>query len=348
MENSNIESPDAGATNRFNTRLKTSLPTLRSDYDSFIKSNSDAIRAARVLCIFSMCYVHIHIAGSNINPFIYEFMRDVLGRSSVPLLSVISGLLMVGYFGKPFRDVVLLRCKSLALPMMAWGAAGWLVAYILGDVDSLGVNDLVPIWEKGHLDHLAFLRDLFFLVLLTPALMSLLKKSQLSLILLVAIGFWAPLEPLMLRPQILPFYAFGLFLGLYDISAPRFLNWFGPALFVVITIAIVFISLRGYLLDNLLLRPITAWVFWLLALAIARSHLMSFFVRIEPSVFLLFLSHLTVGRIITGIYSKIGLNIDTFFWLITPAICLGIAIVGKSMLSSRLTPRLLSTIVTGK
>lgn len=50
-----------------------------------------------------MIYVHLHFANNPDNYAAYladSVIVDVLGRSSVPLLSVISGFLMISFFAK--------------------------------------------------------------------------------------------------------------------------------------------------------------------------------------------------------------------------------------------------------
>ncbi len=329
------------------TQPATHYLRYRNDYSGFIQSRSHAIRVARVICIFTMCYVHIHVLA--LNPTVEALVRDVLGRSSVPLLSVISGVLMVGYFRKPLRVVLKSRFQSLMIPMVTWGLLGAAVYYLLGDLQRLGLNDIVPVWQTGQqMLHLAFLRDLFVLMLATPLLILLFKRLPLMLPVVIATAFLLPLEPVLLRPQILPFYAVGLFWGLYQVSIPRLVSVMLVVLFVIVTIGIVVFGLQGYALDNFLLRPSCAWVFWLVAVAVSRSRLMAMSAKIEPAIFLLFLAHPVLGRVLTGIYSKTGLQVDTLVWLLAPVICLVPVLIAHRIITGALMPHCVRVMLAGK
>ena len=331
--------------NRFIHGEVTSLEP-RGDYDCFIRSSSDTIRIARVLCIFLMCYVHTRIG--NLNPLIESLIADVLGRSSVPLLSVISGLLMVGYFRQTFSRAIGLRFKSLIIPMIFWGVSGSIIRYIAGDIDEIVINDIIPISAPGNFAHLAFLRDLFLLMVATPFLILALKKTSYTVILLIAVGLMMPPSPILLRPEILSFYAVGLFLGLYKIPDLRSLDAIILVIFILTTIGVVFWNWKGEVFNDLILRPICAWAFWIIALFISATPWRSVFIKVEPVIFLLFLSHPLVGLFVRGVYGKAQLNIDTAFWLVIPLICLAVAFLGKRILAISLMPKIVPLCVVGK
>lgn len=85
--------------------------------------NSDAVRCARVLCIVFMSYVHLHfdIDPNAEFPLVDALFVETLGRSSVPLLSVISGYFMVGFFQRrQYFEAIIQRAKTLILPMVIW------------------------------------------------------------------------------------------------------------------------------------------------------------------------------------------------------------------------------------
>jgi hypothetical protein len=67
--------------------------------DKMSPVSSDAIRIARVLCIVCMAYVHMRQPNVDF-PIVWAVVVDTLGRASVPLLSVISGYLMVPFFSR--------------------------------------------------------------------------------------------------------------------------------------------------------------------------------------------------------------------------------------------------------
>lgn len=102
-----------------------------------------------------MSYVHLHFASDlgDIFPAVDAIVVETLGRSSVPLLSVISGFLMVGFFRKRgYFEAVLQRGRSLLLPMIIWNA---IAVLLLGQNGALW-NDIFALSHTSRLIYLTF------------------------------------------------------------------------------------------------------------------------------------------------------------------------------------------------
>ena len=92
--------------------------------------DSDRIRIGRTICIFMMMFVHIQAGVTddvNARPaegafdIAYFLLTRVMGLSSVALLSIVSGYLIVSTIAK-MGTLRLYRSKALTLlvPLVAW------------------------------------------------------------------------------------------------------------------------------------------------------------------------------------------------------------------------------------
>lgn len=105
---------------------------------STVQRGTQAIEAARIACILSMSYVHLHffpLEGTDSLAFRVRdaLLVDLLGRSSVPLLSAISGFLIVSSLArKPYMAFVRGKAASLLLPMVLWNG---IALALFGPVD---------------------------------------------------------------------------------------------------------------------------------------------------------------------------------------------------------------------
>lgn len=344
----------------------------RFDYAGCIAASSAAIRISRVLCIFFMAYVHVHLlAHEGIErsaPFIVvsTVFRDALGRSSVPLLSVISGFLMIGYFGRrTLRAVYISRFTSLIVPLLFWVLVGLCVRSALGDPVAITPNELFPFTGSGWQIHLTFLRDVFVLVLITPLLIALLKKGGIFALAALELGALSfEMGPVLLREQVLFYYVLGLFFGIWEIRPIASKAIFRGAVFLSMGGIIVWLvlertgivraptSLKFFDFDTLLRRPVCALSFWYLANWISSCETARTFVvkYLEPAAYLLFLSHCVATRLLSGIYSQLGfLHAAPLYvaaWLAIPIGCTAMAVLGKMLLKRG--PPALSILVSGK
>lgn len=288
------------------------------------KTQSDAAHCARVLCILFMSYVHLHffgLEGADF-PLTKIVLVETLGRSSVPLLSVLSGYFMVGYFAKrPYPTAIFLRGRSLVVPMLIWN----LVACLLFGFSYPLWDALLAVTDESKLIYLTFLRDLFVMSLLTPTLVVYAKKAPSAFIaatLAYYISGWSNI--VVLRPQIAFFFSAGIFLAIYPRPLPR---WSGVIAIVGVSAAIAFQIFgpdrgMGFYFDNLYLRPVTAFSFWVASLWIAQRW--PSFGRFDKTAFAFFVMHGIAFSIIGSVYSKLAsahtVPIYYSVWLLTPPV----------------------------
>lgn len=129
--------------------------TASESYQARVAHYSTTIKLCRVLCIFFMTYVHIHLfkdpelQSSAVYLTVTTFLRDIMGRSSVPLLSVISGFLVVGYFGrKSLSSFYYGRMQVLIYPLLFWKIAGLLLIMVMDGWRTPTLNNFFPL--TGH------------------------------------------------------------------------------------------------------------------------------------------------------------------------------------------------------
>ncbi|WP_128254056.1 acyltransferase family protein [Falsirhodobacter deserti] len=284
---------------------------------------SDAIRITRVLCILCMSYVHLHffdLPGTDFTA-IRAIVVDTLGRSSVPLLSVISGFLMVGFFSKrDYREAATQRARALIVPMIIWNS----IAVMLWGWS--GLNDILGLTETSKLIYLTFLRDLFVMSLMTPLLLFLARKLPALLFAGAAVVYVADISSiLVLRPQILFFYCMGVLIAVNPIKMPAGWKVFAIAALAALCILIASfpqLTLNDYF-DNLIRRPVTSLGFWAIALILAeRAARLS---NLDRFAFPFFLSHGIMFYYVGALYADVEfLQFPAAYlviWLCVPILC---------------------------
>lgn len=319
------------------------------EYWRSVSSSSDAIKVSRVFCIFFMSYVHLHffgldLYGSEIYMAVRAIIVDVLGRSSVPLLSIISGFLAWGIFQrKRNSDVFKDRARKILVPMILWNSVGVFLLFLKSEAPQ-GVellNGIFALAGPGVYAHLDFLRDIYVMTLITPFLVLFARRTPLLLalfsILLCVCNFDIYI---VVRNQIFIFYVVGIFFALYRIELIANDLFFG-VLLILIFAGVSVVELAelygyfsvGYYYDNFFRRPFMVVFSWFLCVWIARGPLIRFFVFLERYVFLFFLSHVFLFTLMGAIFyrveflhSKIAYAV---FWLVSPVLAYALVVSAR-------------------
>lgn len=323
----------------------------RSDegLESLIKGASDTIRVCRVLCIVPVAYVHVSLGG-DVTPFgaaLRGVLRDLLGRSSVLLLSIVSGLLMVRVFAtRGYAAGVWGRVEGLLVPMVAWNVLAIGLSVLLGRaVSSEGINALLAITDHSATRPLTFLRDLFVVSLLTPLLAVGIRRAGLWLLVpLALVGGFVSTKPILAHSQILSYFAIGVGFGVLRLERLRIVQWgarVAPWLLLVLAVlsaARPFVDALAVMdrsvFDAMVRRPVCAASFWVLSTRAVRwDGFRRLVVRwLEPAIFAMFLSHSIVlqflrqGLLSTGVRDPAVLLAA---WVVLPFASLGVAVAGQ-------------------
>lgn len=267
---------------------------------------------------------------------------DVLGRSSVPTLSVISGFLIALQFGgEPFKDFAWKRFKVLYVPMLFWNFILATMVFLPASLFDLETRNYqlffdaplaTVIFENflflyGHPANvpIAFMRDLFICSLIAFLL---LRYAHWAIIptLILSIFLWQTnaYGEVILRPSILTFVMAGVMLQSYvgHLTPPIYLR---PLFFGLLFIVIGHFWF-GYLMPIEAILPSESWQFMLrlivtvcmldFAGVVSRSNMFDWLKPNEPVAYLSYLSHsVIILTIWEGLERVIG-GVDSPFYII--------------------------------
>ncbi|WP_280951338.1 acyltransferase family protein [Manganibacter manganicus] len=333
---------------------------------------SERVRIARFLCIFLMMFVHVppgiaenvYDRDAGFFDIVYFIFSRLLGLSSVSLLSVVSGYFVVATLAKSgFAKTAISKLRTLVVPLVSWNLAMLALLVIYGlltdkwqdmpDFSALGLANAMLGLTGWPLDiPLWFLRDLFVCCLLSPLVYAGLKRFPIAVILLlVAYTLFGEDLLVLQRPQLLLFFALGMWLRIAA-TKPETLDGISRVLAIGLVVMVgIFLTLRiervlfGHMEEALrlsldtLLRITMAGGFWLLIGAMTGSRLAALCKWLEPYAFFLFCSHAILfnfGAIIMRrLFGNYGSDLFpvTFFTLpVIAVVCAvaGLQIIGRS------------------
>lgn len=329
---------------------------MNDDRKLFLSKNvSESIKISRVLCITLMMFVHlwpgvevvIESRSSAFSYYFYSLLFDELSRSSVPLLSIVSGILFA-YKLDEENSLLLIKKKfmTLIVPMILWSAIAVLIAIIKAKVGTVDedylnasfiewINRLFAVTSTPQNLPLAFLRDIFVSACIFVIIDKIDKYNN-----IVSFGFAGMLvfitffydTYLILRPQIILFFFIG-----YIIYSHR-LNVLRPAWVLVVLFSVIDLVIRhgrfGFDLSidtpaDIFHRISVALLLWRVALSISErsDSLKRSLVSLEPMIFIVFCSHALSITFFWFLFDFININessrlFDLFFFAQIPAIYL--------------------------
>lgn len=333
---------------------------------------STAIAIARLIGILGVVYVHgwtglnwekLFAANDSAQGVFRILINEIFGRSAVPLLSIISGWLVVSTgTTKSYGAFIGGKAKAILAPMILWNAigivavaAGVMVLHVAGPLPTSFAwtfNELAPLLSPSNINvQMPFLRDLFVCMLFAPLLV------RLPLAALIAVGaaaiVWTVSTvqfPLLLRPPILIFFVAGVALRKFG-SAERvaaaqpwlliapFALLLGPKIaLAVLGDPFAWAHPRAVAAFDVAFRLASALVLWRCAWALASGEAGRRLRDLEKYGFLLFCSHLifmwVAAPLIGRIVGRLGDPLYPLFFLVQPALALGFAIlVGRTLLA---------------
>ena len=269
---------------------------------------SQRITVARVLCILGVIYVHMPPYDGHYPLFLLSvdgyiwFIRNTIGLSSVPLLSIVSGYLAIRQCNN-WRTRLRKKLITLIAPLALWNAIALLKDYAeSSSLASFGdlPNQLLALSGFPRLTPLYFLRDVFVCNLLLPALARTMSLCVWPV--LLALGLNAVLDfdgRLLLNSHIGLFFSLGIALGMGKLSAAPILKHRAAhallsCLMILASTYLSYVSHTHSLeqFANMITRLFGAIVFWIGADTLRGSRIAHY----EPIVFCVFCSHpLVIG-----------------------------------------------------
>lgn len=326
---------------------------------------SDRVRVARFLCIFLMMFVHvptgltgnIYDRDAWVFDIVYFIFTRLVGLSSVSLLSVVSGYFIVSSLQKSgAARLILSKLRTLIVPLIAWNSLMLALLFAYGllsgkwqdmpDPSALGLGNALLALTKWPLDiPLWFLRDLFVCCVLSPILYVALKRlPAMTILVLVAYTLFGENLLILQRPQLLLFFAVGMWLRIAGPDTQTIDRWSRVLAVGLVAMVAVFLAIRieRILLTEMdqtlrltldtLLRVTMAAGFWLLTGVIRNTRLAALCTRLEPYAFFLFCSHAILfnfaGILFRREFGNYGSELFPITFFSLPFIAVACAVVG--------------------
>ncbi|THF55218.1 acyltransferase family protein [Ollibium composti] len=338
--------------------------------DPVRRSMSDRIRIARGLCIVFMTFVHVppgiggnvYARDAGVFDLVYFALSRMVGLSSVSLLSVVSGYFIVSSLAKAgTHRLFVSKVKTLVVPLVAWNLLMLALLALYGlmrgkwqdmpDFTAPGMADALVALTGWPLDvPLWFLRDLFVCCLFSPLLYVALKRVPVAtILLLIAYTLFGEDLYLLQRPQLMLFFALGMWLRLSKTAEPvidRMARWLLPGLVVMVVFYMILRIenvLFGDMADELrltldtALRITMAAGFWLLTDAIRRSRFAGGFLWFEPYAFFLFCSHAILFHFaaipLRRVFGNYGSDLFAITFFALPCLAVIGAVIGLQVIN---------------
>ncbi|WP_422345916.1 acyltransferase family protein [Parasphingorhabdus sp.] len=341
----------------------TSLLTNRIGQDQ-----SQLIKVARVVCIIFMMTTHIWPGSDRIlaasQPFAIEaffvLVVDSLGRASVPLLSLISGLLIVHSFDRRHAIAVMkTKPATLLVPMIVWSIPVVLLLFVEQRVrgetglapDTLmeWLNSFFALTASPANGPLHFLREIFIMSCYAWLVLTIYRRSP-KISYLVMFGIFLleqmPSGFLLFRNQIATFYLVGMALALAGQA-----RW-TPGWPLVLSLLAFFIitslfDLPTQTKDNFFAfrffehvpRIAMSLLMWRLAyeLVMRNSRITGWLSWLEPHIFTIFCSHAITIKFFGGVAHVLKWSeSDPWYiliFLVQIPICLIVGIIASKILT---------------
>lgn len=341
------------------------------------------MRIARVLCILALVYVHTppYARGAPVELIsadgLYWIWRELSGRTSVALLSIFSGLLVVRLGqSKAWSVNMRKKVRTLIIPLLLWN----LLALAKNFAESRG-QDLPELFDLPRLllaldgnpalTPTYFLRDVFVCnLLIVPLMFGARRAAAATGLLLLGNAVFGIDGKLFLNDAIPLFFFLGLLIGIGAMSADRLPMSAvrGPGRGTIAASVAVTLMLAGASGSYLLAGAGGAWeylqhlsdvvgrlggalLFWTMADRVSSSRAASRIGAFEPVIFFLFCSHpisLGAAWIVAQVAHVRYATASYFlFFVATPFIALAAGVVGLAVLR-RIAPWLLTALVGGR
>lgn len=369
--------------------------------------DSIAIKICRILCIFFMTYVHVnpspsnwegaskfllftgHLApgelrvsvGNEAPQYLFNIaniLAQILGRASVPALSIIGGLLAVAAYQRRAKWLLYAkeRFQTLIIPLITWNVI--IIALSLVILIGTGaytdvMNKLMPFDQitlskafnsvtgyktESVTTALTFLRDIFVCSLLIPLLILAFKRLGIvALTIIWLMGLTIGFAPIVLRETIMLFYASGVYLAL---QSEQLIPTRNVALKLVLCILLALAIVQftpalsdiygGKNLTNISVRLVVVPLFLIAAIALSRTDLGLRLAKLEPFAYLLFLSHSAIMLVFWGAWQIVfGKGAEwpyVIFYVMAPFAALAVVIVLHKVISY--LPDMIQRLLVGK
>jgi hypothetical protein len=297
---------------------------------------SDRIRLARILCVLALVYIHVppfepdFLNPAKLAPFetVWLLVRATIGRASVPLLSILSGMLFWQTLSRPsssYRKIMSNKAKTLTLPLLAWNLIAAVLNLLAGDLPPVPMvewlNRLIALRDTPLIIPTYFLRDLFICIAIYPVYRTVLDRwPAITLALFAIASVLGLLDWLLITPAILLFFMLGQALASGALTRTSL-----PVLPIVLILHLEICLLMLFMPTvlpslsipaefwhcvveavRLLQRMSGAALFWLLTGHLARWSGKDKLLELEPYVFFYFCGHALLLNAVWHAFGLVG------------------------------------------
>lgn len=279
---------------------------------------SDTIRLARILCILLLVYAHAQpyqpgVPESLLSPMgLIHFTRQLLGHTSVPLLSLISGYLLARTLSaRPYMEELSHKWFSLIVPLVLWNLIYIAKEYVESGFTTVPAlhewpNAVLAITAQPAMTPLYFLRDAFVCFLISPAFIYLARKLPGTTAAALLLNALLNMDGVLFINSAIPlFYFAGCVLLVRKIpiptqAMPREPVWAAGLAMVLLSAAPFYLPPAwgvsdpqsvAYAAVDIALRAAGCVVFWSVASRLLHGRAGNVLLQFEPMAFFIFCAH---------------------------------------------------------
>jgi len=301
---------------------------------------SERIAILRILMICGVVLLHVPPyvpladVGSGNFDFLKAFFQSAVFRCTVPVLTVISGyLLFSANLDRAPRKLFVKKFNTLAIPFLVFNTSLAGVVYVIQSKVSLPITYQLAPFDLGVMLDAAFgltqsplnyplnfIRDLFVLAMLAPALGVMLRQAALPGLALVALIFGLDLDSyLLLRwDMAVLFYVGGMAaLQKWDLCC---LDKYAVA-FLALFVSLCVIVIKLKITNTTFLRLAAPFLIWPSASLLYNTRSGRWLSSLSKYSYFIFLAHGLILVITWMVYKKLPFVLPyPFYWILAPLI----------------------------
>lgn len=304
---------------------------------------SERISILRYIMIVGIVILHIPPyltlteTEAGLFPFVKAFFSNAVFRSSVPVLTCISGyLLFSAGMDQKFNKLIRKKTRTLLVPLIVWNFPLVIALYFIqskGIISHSFSANVYPFSIWNWLNYtfgitvtpvnypLNFLRDLFVLALLSPLLGIALRSFPWLGLLIVAIIFLPNYDGILILRSTMPinFYIGGM-AAIFVWNLTK-LDFFAvPFLIIFIVACLLIVSFQ--IEDRRWFRLMSPFLIWPFSAVIIKHSVGKFIVKRSRHSFFIFLSHGPILLLTWLLYQKYMEEWVPYeiYWLLAPVL----------------------------
>jgi len=304
---------------------------------------SDSLRVANIICTILVVAIHYNTkhdidlsSGFTWNYYLQEFFTNGIARIAVPFFAFIAGFFFFLAYDNhsSYPKAIRKRVNSLLTPYLLASLIIFIVEYIYGEIRwELSFQNLTLLMRDVVLTPISvqfwFLRDLMFLVLITPIIFTLVNKLKLLTIVPIMILWFFDIEIMpmfsnkyFITIETLSFFMMGCYFSQHTHLLESLIDRMSPKIIYVILLVYLALCIARiiiepdmanwyvdkYLLQSLIIQNISILIGVFLIISLSSKMLDDKLIYLSQFTFFVYIFHLLplshlVGKIASFIIS---------------------------------------------